>query len=509
VKKTRFMEDIREWQIWVFLAMTTLVVRLPLVSVSFERDDASYALMALEMLDGRMPYRDFVSLKPPLLYVLYLPLALIGGTDPPLLRLAGMIYPAASTILLYLLGLALAGRGIALVAAVLFALFSSDPSMQGCIINAETLMLPFTLASALLWWRALRLRSGTSALAGGALLAVAALVKQPAGIQIVLLTLAFMPVRLGGVPASVAARLPLAFIAGMAAVGALVLAGMAAVGLGPYIGEFLNEGYRYVSAPPLSSSYLYFRSLTTIAKTQGAVWILAAIGVAVSGWRPNSRSFFLFWTAGSIAGVLLGRRGAHHYWLQLLPAVCLAAGAGLVFLARNRRPGTVLKALRAGIAVYALFSFVHVLPLLVSSREVKSRSLYPDNNFYEAEGAAAWLKEHAAPGSCVFIAGSEPEIPLLAGLRLAGRYPFVYNLTVDAPGVADARERWLTALDDPCTTSAVFFPNACSWIDIYTSPKTVIELQGRVARKLSGPGWRLAAVVVPYRIYLKTGASGK
>lgn len=512
MKNIRLVDDIREWQVWMFLAVATLLVRLPLMAVSFERDDASYSYMALAMLDGRMPYRDFISLKPPLLYVLYLPLALVSGTSPLLLRLAGMVYPAASAILLYRLGLALAGRGIALSAAVLFVLLSGDPSMQGCIVNAETLMLPFALSSALLWWRAMRGRSVKAALASGALFAAAVLVKQPAGTWAILLALAFLPVRLGGVPPISAIRLIAAFSSGAAALGSIVLAGMAAIGLGPYIGEFLSEGYRYVYAPPLASSYLYLQSLATIAGTQGAVWILAAIACfrlafgrssTGTGWRPYSPAFFWFWTAGSIAGVLLGRRGAPHYWLQFLPAVCMAAGAGLVFLVRNRGSGWPLRAARAGIAVYALASFLHVLPLLVSSREVKSRSLYPDNNFYEAEVVAAWLRMHTPPNSCVFIAGSEPEIPLLAGRRLAGHYPFVYNLTVDAPGIPEARERWLASLDDPCTRSAVFCCNVRSWNDIYTSPRSVLEIKKRVVEKLSGPGWRLAAKITPYLVYIK------
>lgn len=405
------------------------------------------------------------------------------------------MFPVAATLLLWRLGLALLDPRAALLAAGLFALAAADPSVQGMILNAETIMVVPAILSARLWWRTRRAGSPAAAAGGGVWLAVAALVKQPAALQAVLL-FALRDAR------GRRLRPVLAALAGTAGGAALAAGGLAAAGVLPSLAESLREGGRYVAAEGAGWWRGYPPAFAGILRTQGAVWWLALIGVTAGRWTPGARGFTALWLLGSSGGVLLGRRAFPHYFIQLLPAVCLAAGAGLGWLLRPR-PGRFGLALRVVTAGFAAAGALTLRPLLAAPRDVRAGLLFPDNHFVAVERAADWLRAQAPREGRIFVAGAEPGIPLRAGLQPAGRYPFVYHLTREAPETAARQAAWLAELDAPETGAVVVSAAPTSWHDLDTSPRQVARLQAAVRARLAAASWRLAAVIPPFSIYLR------
>ena len=286
----------------------------------------------------------------------------------------------------------------------------------------------------------------------------------------------------------------------------LAAAVLAATGSVPALAEAARESARYMDVEFRARIPFYAASALRLAQSQGAFWLLAILG-AVAGTRARGAGRLLgLWLAGSVAGVFLGGRGFPHYYQQLLPPVALLAGAGLERVLRRPRP-LFFPAWLVALAAASLPALAGLAPFTEGGREARARLLFPRDPFVQAEQAARWLAEHTPEGSAVFVAGTEPELALLSRRRLAGRYPFIYHLTVDAPDTVARQASWLGELEDPGVAAAVYCDQAGSWYDLYSSPVRTEELKKRAYARLSGPGWRAAASFPPFAIYLRQEGS--
>jgi 4-amino-4-deoxy-L-arabinose transferase-like glycosyltransferase len=480
------------------LVLLALLVRLPLLDTPLERDEAGYALIARDLPRGRLPYRDAVDNKPPLLYAAYALLEAVAGADPARLRALGAGWNALTALAVWRTGVAVAGAREGLIAGLIYALASADPSVQGFTVNAELLMLLPAVLAALGWWHAIRRRSAPLAAAAGAGLGLAILLKQQALPQLLLVAFAL------AVPRRRRAAVALAFLGAAAGIGALALAGLEAMGILADARGVAGVLLRHiVSAVPLPRSLADLAGLLgRVALTQGPVWLLAVAGAGAAGWAPRGRGFVLGWLAAAAAGALLGRRPIPHYLLPLGPPLALLAGTGLARLLRPAPGARAVALLRVATGAAVLVSAVTLRPLLAAPRAVQARSLYPDNAFLEAEAVADWVAAHTPPDTPVWVAGSEPGIPLRAGRPLAGRYPYLYYLVVPAPGMEAAQDRWVRECADTAGVLVVCDVTA-SWSEVFASPRLVERLRGRVRAELASGRWRPAARIPPYRLYLR------
>jgi len=59
---------------WAALALTfllTIIIRSNFLDISFERDEGTYSYMGQLVLDGKLPYQDYYSMKLPGIYYAY------------------------------------------------------------------------------------------------------------------------------------------------------------------------------------------------------------------------------------------------------------------------------------------------------------------------------------------------------------------------------------------------------------------------------------------------------
>ena len=478
------------------LAAFSLAVRLPLLDAPLDRDEGSLACFALGLLDGRLPYRDFIDIKPPLLYIAYLPMALAGLLDPVLFRLVAGLWNALSAILLWRLGARLGGEKAGLLAGILFALFTADPSASGFIISPEFLSHLPVIAGMLALYSALKKESSVMPVIAGILVGVSIGMKQQVIPLLGLILLA--PAFRGGY------RVMAGWLAGAALAGLAVTGIMAAGGLVHPALESAFWGARHIMAalPASGIPSALGKIFGGAIATQCALWLAAAIGLTDRKAPGQTRLFIGSWLFLSAVGIAFGRR-PYPYYLQLaIPPLALAGALGLARLAR-KGAGTAITAARIAVAGAALFSLMRLAPLAAVSREIRARALHPDNNFYEAEMAANWIRENAPGDSPVFLAGSELEIAYLAKRKFAGRYPLPYLLSVKSPDSGKLRDEWMRGVRNDRPGVAVYCRSMKAWGDVYSDPATTGSIRKAALDYLEGPDWMLARSIPPFDIYIK------
>ncbi len=143
-------------------------------------DEAAYAYIGHRLVHGDVMYRDLTENKPPLGYWLYALAVRIGGYNELTIRLLPIPAVLLSIALVWWIAGQLAGPLTACLAAVLFALLSTDPYLFGNGSNLEHFMNLFSVASLALLILAWRLNRRWPILAAGVCLGAAALVKQVA-----------------------------------------------------------------------------------------------------------------------------------------------------------------------------------------------------------------------------------------------------------------------------------------------------------------------------------------
>ncbi len=405
------------------LAAIAFLVRLPVFCATFvSGDEATYSALAAALRDGHRLYAGAVDHKPPLLAATYAALQSLTGAD-------NIHFVHAVSILLVLATACLlsevAGRfgmnaSERRAAALLYVLTASTgPAKDVLAANGEILMaLP---AVAALW----AAQTGGAGIwrwpAAGVLAAAAGFVKyQGLAILAPLAVLAAAGGRVRPVGARVAGLL-----AGVGIpVAALVGWYWRNNDLGPLGFWLWTYPLRYAGTldPVLAAAN---------ALSMSAEWGLLSAGLLVAvyrGWHadrdPGDRAAhgalrFLaaVWTAGALAGVAAGGRFFLHYYLQLLPPLCLMAARGLDRMAAANQSRRAF-AFSAGLVLLPLVGFwvVNAAPGRFHPERVAADTAY--------RRIGDFVNAHSQTTERLFVWGNSPEIYYYARRTMGTRFPF-------------------------------------------------------------------------------------
>jgi 4-amino-4-deoxy-L-arabinose transferase-like glycosyltransferase len=329
-------------------------------------DEAAYGYIGRRLNQGAVMYRDLTENKPPGGYWLYALAVAIGGPNELTVRLLPLPLVLGTIALVWWIALRLAGPGASCVAAMAYAVLSTDPYLYGNGAQLEQAMNLFATGALALMMLVLRAVSGARrrglAVAAGAALGAACLVKQVAILHAVVFAAALLLRREEGRRPAMASRL-----LDLAALGAgFVLVWAAAAGYLAWQGalaEAFEDVVRYggalatltpaePNAPPG-----FIRWITGNADPQGHLpppfgktdylvwwgngswpcWLagLAAIArLAIAPTTPQRRLVAGWTVAAGIQVVLPGLYWPHYY---LLPLPGMAVAIGVVLAGSTRR----------------------------------------------------------------------------------------------------------------------------------------------------------------------------
>ena len=192
------------------------------------------------------------------------------------------------------------------------------------------------------------------------------------------------------------------------------------------------------------------RQAGLLASAAPGLWLLAAIGLTAVAWdaRVRRRAVFLIpFVLCSFLAVCPGLRFSEHYFVLLLPAAALLAGAAVSALAptrgslRARHPG---RAAAAAVLVSLMRERDYLFTLPPTA---VARAVYGANPFPEAVEIGRWLQTRTAPDDRIAVVGSEPEIYFYARRRAGTSYMYTYPLMEPHPFARQMQEDMIAQLE--------------------------------------------------------------
>jgi len=449
------------------------LIRVRLLNFPLERDEGEYAYSGQLMLQGIAPYSLAYTMKLPGTFAAYALVMAVFGQSPAGIHAGLLLVNAATAILMFLLANRLFGPLAGLAAGASYALLSTSESVLGLAAHATDFVVLPELGGILVLLKALESERMSRYFVSGLLLGSAFVCKQP-GLFFGLFGAFLLIVtewrgekdwrRLTRHVAvySAGALTPFALTCGI-----LVLAGSA----GKMWFWTFSYGTQYASALTWSEAWQQFvAAAPAVVEAAPLVWILAAIGLVFawnSGVSQNSVftiGFLLF----SWAAVCPGFYFRPHYFILLLPAVCLLVGVAigsvagqLSLLFRNAAATAIPLLVLVGAMAVSVAGqsqvFFHLDPLAAC------RYIYGTNPFPEAQVISEYLNRHAAPDARIAVIGSEPEIYFYSRRHSATGYIYTYPLVEAQKFAVDMQEQMAKEIEDSHPEYMVFVQVPSSW----------------------------------------------
>ncbi len=374
----------------VAVLLLSITLRLPAFFVDvFNSDETFLATQAQVIRNGGSLYEEATDRKPPLVPYLYAAtFAVVGSTALWSVRVVAMLAVALTALLLAAEARRRWGERAGWIAALLFVCASVAFAPQdGQAANFEVFMLP-AMTAAVIFAARDRPRGA------GVAVALATLAKQTGAAT--LLPVGYLLWRYRGIRGVrhglVAFLIPLGVVAILVGPGDLLF--WAVAGNGSYFG--LGSATLYVAGLFAVMTFAFVACNLPILWTVPRAWRNRARGVDTDLW---------LWLLSAALSVAVGLRFFGHYYLQLLPPLCLLSASALH---RMRTP--VVKATIA-VAAAAAVGFTAV-----------GFTIRPWGDEPKYQGVSAYLKSRVRPQDSVFVWGHLPEIYWASGARPATRF---------------------------------------------------------------------------------------
>lgn len=423
-----------------------LVLRLPaLTHPVLDPDEAGHAVGGLVWLDGGLPYLDFVDNKQPLVYAAFASILRVGRRSLVAVHWATLPWLLLTALLVSRLARQVHGPGWAReTAAITFTVASAAWVEKDMLATNTEILANLPLVAAVLLAVAPPRSADTSlpswrAFAVGVLTGVAVLFNLKALTVSPALALAFGRRRDGPETAGPPLLRVATLAVGVAVPLVVAMGFFAGQGALPELIEWnLLGNLRYLTiGPPLGAAFengiLYgWPRLALFVLATLPLWVAAALSWRRFGDRWAGR-VTATWLVFSFAAVLQGGRLYGHYFIQLLPPLCVLGAGPLADLLALRSPDRRTRILRA-IAVAGL-----VLPAtgfavaghLRLAREELDAVRPPLGEVTRA------VLDRSCPGETVFVWGYWPQLYYrlyLEDRRPASRFVFPQSLAGYVPG---------------------------------------------------------------------------
>lgn len=434
------------WPILILIILLSVALRAPTFLTDFVNiDENEYAMAAQKILDGGLPYKDFLIYQPPVIFYVYaLSFWLTGGANIWAAQGLTVIFVIGTILALYFLTSAVTGsKKGGLAAAFAYGVFSTLFLPQDMLAaNCEILMMfPITLSVLTLYY-AEKKDSCLLYLLTGIFASLGVLTKYQGGVIIaaegfyILIisavlsrSFSFRKNILPSIILTIGFFIPVAILIYYLWYGGAL----------NHAHEALNYILKYAKGPPQSDSLyvlMKFISRTALFILPGIIMWYGAVAVIFrrlkdvkTGNTSNTEQrfviFSILWFAVSILPVIVGGRIYFHYYFVLLPPAAFLFG---VWWSERTRP----------FKKWAGAIFISWLIICISGW-----TIYSASKPYRKPGrkdkwvhVARFLKDIKAPGDTLFVWGYCPQIYIYSGLMNATRFTTSDYLTGRSPMTA-------------------------------------------------------------------------
>lgn len=504
---TTLRQRVLTWRVALgVILLLAVLVRMPFLHVPLIADEGGYAYTTHYGLSGKTLYHLLWFDRTQGILWVYRVIFQTLGQSIVAIRLFAALYNAGSALLIYVIGRRLADKRTGLLAALLFALFSVMPHVQGFTANAELFMTLPALASLafLLPGERTHMEPAAGLLAreniaaarrvflSGVCAGIAVVIK-PAEIAAVVVAslLLFLAARQEGAPWRARLRRQSVLGAGVF-VGVLpaLVDGLARDGRA-YIGQVLL--YRGATESIVSPhafgrlGHSVWNSLVVGGDVLPLV-ILTTLALAVyrHAMSVEARRLAPLWFLASFGGIALGGNWFTHYFFQLLPPLAIYSAIGVhAAFARGEAALWRIRLITA-LNLSIMLTAAYAGHYFVAEPAEISWDLYHDRAYQAQEPLVAYLKANSRPNDRIYIAFEAPEIYYLCARQSV--FPVVWRQPI---------------LNDPAT-----FDRLIATLDTPAGPEFIVDLDAPRfqrahdrLRPVLAHRYRLAAIVQGVQVY--------
>jgi hypothetical protein len=460
-----------------------VAARVRLLDVPLERDEGEYAYMGQGMLHGIAPYKVAANMKLPGASAAYAIAMSIFGQTATGIHLGLLIVNLAAIALIFLIGRKLFSPAAGWVAAASYAALSVSPGVLGIWAHATHFVALPALAAILLLLHWSESRRGQLLFWSALLFGIAFLMKQPGIVFAIFGAVFLVHKNWRGALRNLAI-----FGAAAALPFALLCVGLWRAGV---FERFWFWTFTYARLYGTMQSFpdgfaAFGPVFSHIAAENWAILALAAVGMFAAWKAPAQRSQALFLTAllaFSFLAVCPGLYFREHYFVLLLPAFALLAGASVTLA--EKRLGALVPWLALGAISFSALSQGHFLfemtPLQIM------RETFGINPFPEAIEIAAYIKAHSADNDRVAIIGSEPEIYFYASRQSVTPYVYIYSMMEPHPFALQMQEEFIKDVEEAKPAYVVVVRISPSWLRKPSSPARLGEWYPAFLEKAYAP----------------------
>jgi hypothetical protein len=433
------------WALATIVFTLVVAIRIRLLGIPLERDEGEYAYAGQLILQGIPPYQLAYNMKFPGTYAAYALIISIFGQTIHAIHVGLLLVNVATIALIFFVGRRLINTMAGITAAASYAVLSVSPSVLGLAAHATNFVVLPVLGGILLMLKEQRVTASepsqpkqlVQVFASGLLFGIGALMKQP-GLLVIPLGAIYI------VWNDVNCRLSLnrmllrilIFVTGAAVpLGVTLLILWRAGVLDKFLFWTIDYAWQYGSLVPLGQApQIFFRSANEVVLTGWPIWILAGVGALTGLWDQRIRASILFLVVFLFFSALAVCPGFYfrtHYFILVLPAITLLAGAAISKLTEILEGRLIL----IRFVPFLLFAIALSVPLLLDKKiffEVSPNQacglIYPDNPFLESVRIGTYVREHTEPGDTIGVLGSEPEIYFYSDRHSATGYIYTYGL---------------------------------------------------------------------------------
>jgi len=472
------------WLLAVIVFGIVITIRIRLLGIPLERDEGEYAYAGQLMLQGIPPYKLAYNMKFPGTYAAYAVIMSIFGQTILGIHLGLLLVNAATIALIFLLGRRLINSTAGIAAAMTYAVLSVSPSVLGLAAHAtHFVMLPLLIGTLLLLSESDR-RQLDRLFASGLLFGVGALMKQPALLFVPFgaIYLLWNDLHKRFIRKEILLRNLIFGIGAILPLGITCLILWYAGVLDKFWFWTIDYAGQYASLVPLNHApQIFFRSASEVVGTGWTLWLLAGIGAVAGLWDQRLRARaafligFLFFSALALCPGFYFRT---HYFILVLPAVSLLAGAAISKLSDILAGRMIL----IRFAPLLLFAVALSLPILLDKKVFFEVSpiraceiIYPENPFLESVRIGDYVREHTGPDDTIAVLGSEPEIYFYSHRHSATGYIYTYGLMEPQKYARQMQEEMIQEIEHARPKYLILVSMVYSWLKRADSEQAIFN----------------------------------
>lgn len=400
------------------------------ITSPFERDEGEYAYAAMLLKEGKVPYKDVYTQKPPMIIYTYFLASLINqkAVWPP--RVIAAIFTFLSAIIIGLIAkknFGELGQWIAMFLSVPMLMF---PVLTPFAANTEKFMILFFLLVLYLYVYFSNRDNLLIFLLSGIFSSIAIFYKFIClPILLFIFLIWFIDLKKKGEDLKKLTKKILFTILGFLLTTFLIFLPFILTKTLNYLWECIfifNYYYAKNFGNPLINFYFYWQKFLSYW------WILLPF-LIFNFFKPFEKFWFYFGLFFfSLITVFSSPIG--HYYLQVMPFLTLLITGSLVKIL-DLFDKDLRNFIAINFTVVILFFMIYPIrqQFYLNPQELVVWVYGRSNPFYEAPIVAEEIKKMLKTGDNIFVAGSEPQIYFYSQIKAPTRFVTSYYLTIESP----------------------------------------------------------------------------